>query len=601
MGNLRFRFGRRHERGRNQPLTWGGRIGGTLFFLVFFLMGSFFEVMVAREFLQRIQRYTWEKVPCRIMTSQVDERGPRDRPYSLVVAYAYEYGGKPYQGSVYAAGYRGENSYNKTSRLAAKYPEGRETVCYLNRRQPTEAVLDRGSLWFGFVLLFPLIFVGIGLIGIIAMWQKDKPKDKPKPKRASKIGKGGGKAGIVFFGLFALVGLGVLFPTFILPVMRILDARSWTQTPCRVIRSEVRSHSSDDGTTYSVHILYEYEFDSKKHRSDRYTFMGGSSSGYKGKRRVVDSYPAGKQALCWVNPERPHEAVLKRGFTPMMLVGLVPLIFLAVGVGGIFGVLRRRRRKLHARDQATWLPDAKTQDATIENVYAAPAAAGNEPVVLRPKTARWAKCLGLLIFALFWNGICSILFAEVIEGFREGDPAWGMTLFSIPFALVGLGVIIAVIYQLLAVFNPRIQLQLGLGQIALGQQTSLAWQITGRVERLQAFSITLIGREQARYRRGTKTYTDKKTFHQQELFQTSDALSMAQGQTTLAIPAQSMHSFKSDNNQVIWSLVVEGDVPRWPDVKDTFEIVVPPMSPDQIKQLPDEGEGDVAWAIPVNE
>jgi hypothetical protein len=61
-----------------------------------------------------------------------------------------------------------------------------------------------------------------------------------------------------------------------------------------------------------------------------------------------------------------------------------------------------------------------------------------------------------------------------------------------------------------------------------------------------------------------------------------------------------MHSFKADNNQIIWSLTVHGDIPRWPDIKDSFEIVVPPMRPEQIAQQSTACRDEVAWALPVD-
>ena len=75
---------------------------------------------------------------------------------------------------------------------------------------------------------------------------------------------------------------------------------------------------------------------------------------------------------------------------------------------------------------------------------------------------------------------------------------------------------------------------------------------------------------------------------------------MQQGRTEFVIPANSMHSLHGDNNHIIWSLTLHGDIPRWPDIRETFELLVMPMTTDQISQLPvapcDE---EVAWAIPV--
>lgn len=597
-----IRFGRRGRGRDNKPPGVVGKLGLSLFFLMFFLMGSLFEVLIARDFLQRVQRRFWKTASCTILKTEIEEERGSENPYKLAIQYDYQYQGISYRSNTYALKYEGSDSYAKTSNLARRYTQGSQQRCFVNPKQPSQAVLSRGSLWMGFALLFPLIFVVIGLGGITGIWFFGSDKTKAKPKVTKIKGHSGTIAAAAFFGVFALIGAGVMVPLFILPVLRIIDARSWQATPCRVVHSEVRSHDSDDGTTYSVHILYEYSFQGQTHRNDRYSFMGGSSSGYKGKRAIVDRYRSGTQAQCWVNPKAPHEAVIQRGFSPMMFFGFIPALFLIVGIGGIFGVLRSHRKKQNGPKRAEWLPESKTAGDASDNIYADLSAGGSGPVELKPTHGRKTKLVGVIIFALFWNGIVSVFVWQVVQGFRQGHPSWGLTLFMIPFVLVGLGTVAGVVYQFLALFNPRTVVRLGAEQIPLGDQVSLAWEVSGRVERLQKFTVTLTGKEEAKYRRGTSTYTAHNTFLKQELVALTDPLAMAQGQTTLAIPSDTMHSFKTDNNKILWSLTVHGDVPRWPDIKDSFEIVVPPMRAERVAQ---QGvnlkEEEVAWALPVGE
>ena len=37
-----------------------------------------------------------------------------------------------------------------------------------------------------------------------------------------------------------------------------------------------------------------------------------------------------------------------------------------------------------------------------------------------------------------------------------------------------------------------------------------------------------------------------------------------------------MHSFKSDNNELNWSLVVDGKVAGWPDYQRSFPVIIYP-------------------------
>ena len=48
-------------------------------------MGSFFELMITREFLARVKRHTWQGVSCTMLQSQVKEMGSSDQPYVLQV------------------------------------------------------------------------------------------------------------------------------------------------------------------------------------------------------------------------------------------------------------------------------------------------------------------------------------------------------------------------------------------------------------------------------------------------------------------------------------------------------------------------------------
>jgi hypothetical protein len=573
----------------------GGKIGLTLFFLVFFLMGSLFEVLIARDFLARVKRRTWQSVLCTILQSRVKETDDSDHPYVFQVQYEYQYKGRSYKADSYAVDYRGSDSYDKTAKLAHRYALQSPQRCYVNPETPQQAVLARGGLWFGLLMLFPLIFVAIGLGGMIAIWRR--AGNKIRPKRISVQRKKRPVIAAAFFGIFALVGVGVLIPLFIMPMIRILDARDWQSVPCRILRSEVRSHDSDDGTTYSVHILYEYNVDGKTYRTDRYSFMGGSSSGYKGKRLIVDRYPKGSQASCWVDPTQPTEAVLFRGFSPVMFFGLIPAVFLLVGVGGIYGVIRRKNRQLGHVQQPDWLCDTSSNQYTSGNLYAANLGTENGPVELKPKCSRKGKFIGILIFAVIWNAVVAFM---VMTRMPNGPATPVPLLMVVIFAGIGIACIAGVIYQFLALFNPLARLRLSAPRVSLGDRLTVDWEISGHVSRLDRLTLTLTGKETAQYRRGTRTYTDRRTFHKTELVGITDPLAMQKGRTELTIPTNSMHSFHGQNNHVIWSITLHGDISRWPDMKETFEILVTPMSPEQIAQQSTSSEEAVAWAIPVD-
>ena len=84
-----------------------------------------------------------------------------------------------------------------------------------------------------------------------------------------------------------------------------------------------------------------------------------------------------------------------------------------------------------------------------------------------------------------------------------------------------------------------------------------------------------------RYRQGTSTRTEKKTLLEVDVVDTDAPLRIASGMDKLEIPADTMHSFEATNNKIVWTLEVRGAVRFWPDVKESFKVVVLPRPPEE--------------------
>ena len=572
---VRLNFQSRN-RNADKPAGVGGKLGLSLFFLIFFAMGSFFEVLMIREFGRALAQRSWKKTPCKVVRSDVQERQNSDDPYAFVVAYEYEHGGQMRTATSYKTGYSGSDKYSDAQAIAQKYPQGAGTHCYVNPKNPAEVVLKRQSLFIGLVLLFPLIFVVIGAGGIYYIWRKSPPPEaRPIAAEATRGGAKNKYVAAAFFAIFGIVGLAIFYPLGIRPISKTIAAKSWVTTPCHVIRAEVRSHDSDDGTTYSVHILYRYEFNGQRYKSDRYDFIGGSSSGYRGKARLAAQYEAMPNRTCFVNPDNPSEAVLKRGLHAKLLLALFPLPFILVGVFGVYYTLRGKG--LNASRRKAWMP--RTPRETYDDLAVlrqADAESETGPVVLKPKHSPRVKLYGAIAIALFWNGIVSIFVVQAIGGIRQGGANWFSALFMLPFIAVGIGLLGLVVYQFMALFNPRPTLELSSASVPLGGAAELSWSFTGRTDRLREFTVALSGKESATYRRGTNTYTAHNRFYEMELFKTLNIAEVTTGQIGFVLPADTMHSFEAENNKIVWNLEIRGDIPKWPDVRESFPITVVP-------------------------
>ncbi|HSL81811.1 MAG TPA: DUF3592 domain-containing protein, partial [Thermoanaerobaculia bacterium] len=274
------------------------------------------------------------------------------------------------------------------------------------------------------------------------------PRSEESAGHRATPGKAAG-CGVAFFGVFLLFGLGFA-AFFVWPAVRVLQARSWAEVPCEILESRVASHAGEDGSTYSVEVLYRYRVDGREYTSDRYQFLGGSSSGYESKARAVERIPPGTRTVCYVDPEDPMQAVLVRRLTAEYLFAFLPLVFVAVGAGGIYVSLAGLERGT-ARDVR---PGRRVRPLEPGGEPAFEASGGDRSVapgslVLEAPTGPVGKFVGATFIALFWNGIVGVFVWQAWEGWRAGSPDGCLTLFILPFLLIGLLLLINVPYQFL--------------------------------------------------------------------------------------------------------------------------------------------------------
>ncbi len=579
---------------RNSQLSRAGvagRVFATLFFLVFLGAGLLFGGMFVRDLLETAAMRGWLKTECVILESGVreDARGRNERPYSFAVQYRYSWQGRSYTSDQYARRPVSGSNYQEMQKLAERFEADTKAFCYVNPANPAEAVLKRATAWHGFFIVIPLIFVAVGGGSIYYTWRPRKPADPAKAARApiSSVARAGRSAGCMalFFGLFLAAGCAMLFFMAIRPVFKIVTAANWPATPCVVVSSRVQSHSSDDGTTYSVDILYAYEFNGREYKSNRYHFLGGSSSGYGSKAAIVRGYPPGMRTTCYVNPRDPTEAVLERGLTKDLWVGLFALPFMAAGLAGMIWA-RRLARKSPAVPTP---PAAPAASSPLTSGRIASLAAlepldtgGSGPVVLKARQTRVGLFVISLIVAGIWNVI--LFFGILRETFHHWDSSlsWFTLLFLMPFFGIGLGLLGWAGYSFLRLFNPSVTLTMSARAVPLGGELDVQWDLSGSVASVLELRIFLEGREEATYQRGTDTSTDNHVFARLPVAAVTDLHAILSGQARVAIPADTMHSFQSGDNKIVWSLQVQGEIRRWPDVKEEFPITVLPLANPEV-------------------
>ncbi len=338
-------------------------LAAAFFGLVFVVAGGLLLFMSVREFAEVVGTYRWDKVPAQLRSVQVQfpHKVPqwRDREiFELVVRYEYRVGERTYQGDTFRPKPYASHSYQELADRCDQLKLDGISHVYVDPQDPTRAVVERRSLWYGWIVLLPLLFVGIGLavmlsgLGLFTVASKEPiPKDS-REDAVKEIDAGWGT--VVLGGIFLLVGLGVLIPLFVRPLLHTQAAKTWERVPCKVIWSRVRIKRGNKGRTYVPEIFYQYQLNGKTHRSNRYSFTTRSSSGRFRKEVLVARFPAGAEAVCFVDPNQPNHAVLELGQGTIGFWWLIPLVFAFVGgaltVSGLRQI-RLRHRTLPLRER----------------------------------------------------------------------------------------------------------------------------------------------------------------------------------------------------------------------------------------------------------
>lgn len=390
---------------------------------------------------------------------------------------------------------------------------------------------------------------------------RQKAKRRVRSRRPRRSG--GKLAGLLFGGMF--FGMGVLFCWLmgVNPLLQALGSKDWVEISCVIDSSEVESHRSSDGTTYSVAIRYTYQVEGRDYQSDRYNFSTASSSGHSGKAAVVARYPVGSEQICWVDPDDPSQAVLSRDI-PGIVYFIFPFtsVFMLIGLAALLGTAGLLPKR--------WALPFNHRHKRVRN-----APEGTQQ--LKSRSSGIAKVVFITFAACFWNGIVSVFMLQLIKSYQSGHPDWFLTIFLIPFVVIGIVLIFGIFHSLLALANPKLELTLSEASPALGDRVQLDWSSSKPLRRVRHLKISLQGTEAATYQRGTRSTTDTATFYDQSLLDIERPGTQQCGTCEFELPRESMHSFDSGNNKIIWQIVVVGDIPRYPDIKNSYPITVRPL------------------------
>ncbi len=168
----------------------------------------------------------------------------------------------------------------------------------------------------------------------------------------------------------------------------------------------------------------------------------------------------------------------------------------------------------------------------------------------------------------------------VVRGHVTGAPNWGLTVFVVPFVVIGIGLIVYLVRQLLRTtgVGPT-RVEISDHPLAPCAQYEILISQAGRLS-VNLLEVLLSCHEVATYRQGTDTRTEERQVFAESVLRREQFEILPgtpfESRCALRIPMAAMHSFKAVHNEVQWRLRVRGAVAGWPDFVREFPVIVAP-------------------------
>lgn len=314
----------------------------------------------------------------------------------------------------------------------------------------------------------------------------------------------------------------------------------------------------------------------------------------------------GSTVPAWYDPADPGVVVLERGFNwSMWLLTLVlPGALVTFGGSGLLRALVRwgtseERRAVAGGIVGTLAPltAAPRQDPGHPTIPACDDHVNSPGTVLAYRlpidSPEGWTLIGFGMFAALWNAVLVVLGINAGIDLLGGRTDWLLLGLLVPFAVVGVAGIV--------VFARRLVIATAIGttQVEIGGQPlrpGTAFDVLlaqGGTGTLESLTLTLEAEEQATFRLGTDTRTERLIVCRQPVA-AWQSVQLSPGtrfeaRVTATIPATAMHSLITEHNAVRWMLAVRGTPSRWPSFVRTFPVVVFPA---------DRPEGRDTFATP---
>jgi Protein of unknown function (DUF3592) len=399
---------------------------------------------------------------------------------------------------------------------------------------------------------------------------------------------------LLFFGIFLIVGLLWLLSAvwfLVIPVWR-ANTR-FEETVCTVQSRRLVETADPDETRYRPEFEIKYRVDSQEYITRAYDICKVGSSYRDSQKELLSRFDVGGFYPCWYNPDDPNQVVLVREkglFALLMVLGSLPFILIG-GAGSILALVHWGRSTEHVA--ATWqkvkLDRLMKNSPNSDDLPTVPVgidmtnSPGTTLAYRLPINASPAwKLVGLLLAAIGWNAVVAVFATIGVNSVLLGDPDWLIIVCLVPFVLIGIFLFFLFLRRLfLATAVGTTFVEISDFPLYPGGCYRVLMHQAGRI-RVRSLTLNLICREVTCFREGTDTRISTNEVFCREVFR-RNRFDIQRGipfeaEVDLEIPANLMHSFRSENNEIRWRLSVEAKLTRRPDFKKEFHLIVHPQT-----------------------
>lgn len=400
----------------------------------------------------------------------------------------------------------------------------------------------------------------------------------------------------------ALLGAGLLFGTLLLSGVSVPEWRMNHQFRATnalivgkgLVRRRVTEPTGTATSTWQPTILVRYDAAGRSIdawcRSPRSTITADRAEAVA----RLSRWSVGAEVPAWFDPSDPGVVVIERGVNWWMwlLTLVLPGALVAFGSSGLLRALMRwgaseERRAVPGGIAGSLAPFTATHreaphhpgvPACDDHVNSPGTVLAYRLPINSPES--WTL-IGFGMFATLWNAVLTVLVVNAGIDLMGGRTDWLLLGLLVPFAAVGIaGIIVFVRRLVIATAIGTTQVEVGGHPLRPGMTCDVLLA-QGGTGTLDSLSMTLEAEEQATFRLGTDTRTERLVVWRQPVGEwTTVHLSPGtrfEARVRATVPATAMHSLSTEHNAVRWMLVVRGTHSRWPAFVRTFPLVVFPQ------------------------